>query len=163
MKRALFVSAAAGVIAGTLDITYAIVVYGALGVPSARIFQSIASGLLGAAAYDGGIATALLGGVLHFSIAIVMAAGYLAFSLWVGRMRSAPLFSGFVYGVCLFLVMYLVVVPLSASSVTMPSGWLMVGALFAHTVLVGIPIAAVVRYLATGRGQLRDLGGTPLE
>jgi uncharacterized membrane protein YagU involved in acid resistance len=142
-----------------LDITYAIAVYGALGVPPVRIFQSIASGLLGSDAYDGGLATAILGGVLHFCIATAMAAGYLFLSGRLDRMRIAPLFGGFVYGLFLFLLMYLVVVPLSASNVTMPSGRLMTGALFAHTVLVGIPIAFVVRFLSAGGGGLRGLAG----
>lgn len=147
MKRTLVISAAAGVIAGVLDIVYALVVYGALGVAPARVLQSIAGGLLGPDAFDGGLATAVLGGMLHFFIAIAMAAGYLVLSRRFDGMRTAPLFGGLVYGMLLFLIMYVVVVPLSAATVTMPSGRLLAGALFAHVALVGIPIALVVRHL----------------
>lgn len=155
MKSALTPIVTAGAAAGALDISYAIIVYGSVGVSPVRILQSIASGVLGPAAYEGGAASAVLGGVLHFAIATAMAAAYFIVSgRWPG-IRATPFRTGFFYGMFLFAVMYFVVVPLSASPVTTPSGWLLVGALFAHTVLVGIPIAIVIRYLAPGR---RDAG-----
>jgi hypothetical protein len=52
----------AGLICGAMDITAAVVVYGLLWERGAiRILQSVASGLLGADSYDGGLITALLG------------------------------------------------------------------------------------------------------
>ena len=62
-----------GLIAGACDITYAIVFFGFRGVPAERILQSVASGLLGAKAFEGGTATAALGLLLHFSIALLLA------------------------------------------------------------------------------------------
>ncbi len=46
-----------------------------------RILQSIASGLLGASAFQGGPQTAALGALLHFFIALVAAAVYYAAGL----------------------------------------------------------------------------------
>jgi hypothetical protein len=63
-----------GLIGGFFDITYAIVFsYIRAKVPPTRLLQSVASGLLGPAAFDGGIPTAALGLALHFFIALVAA------------------------------------------------------------------------------------------
>ena len=50
-----------GLAAGVLDITAALVVYGAFGLRPQRLLQGIAAGLLGPKSFDGGIATAALG------------------------------------------------------------------------------------------------------
>ena len=58
---------------GVLDILDAFVFFGIRGVPPLRILQAVASGLVGpAAAADGGLATAALGLLLHFLIALVI-------------------------------------------------------------------------------------------
>jgi hypothetical protein len=57
----------AGLTCGTLDITAALVVYGRFGLPPMRLLQGIAAGLLGPRALEGGLATALLGLLCHFS------------------------------------------------------------------------------------------------
>ncbi|MEO7167842.1 MAG: hypothetical protein ABI787_09650, partial [Spartobacteria bacterium] len=58
-----------GAIAGILDITYAIGFSAWRGVAPLRLLQSVASGLLGAPAFEGGLPTAALGLFLHFCIA----------------------------------------------------------------------------------------------
>jgi hypothetical protein len=54
-----------------------------------------------------------------------------------------PIGAGVSYGIMLFLLMNFVVVPLSAAPVMLPAGWLLLGSLFAHTALVGVPIALI--------------------
>ena len=68
----------AGLACGVLDITAALVVYGFFGAKPVRLLQGIASGLLGPKAFDGGLATALLGLLCHFVIAF----GLLLSTLW---------------------------------------------------------------------------------
>jgi len=59
-----------GLIAGTLDICAACLTsWLRAGVGPVRVLHSVASGLLGAAAFDGGAKTAVLGLALHFLIA----------------------------------------------------------------------------------------------
>src|SRR5262249_19054274 len=78
-SRALKAILAGGLIGGAFDITYACTVWWFRGVTPIRVGQSVASGLLGRdAAVAGGVPVGLLGFVLHFSIAIVMAAVYYA-------------------------------------------------------------------------------------
>jgi uncharacterized membrane protein YagU involved in acid resistance len=140
----------AGTIAGSLDIVYAFLAYGARGVSPAAILQSVASGLLGGEAYAGGGKTALLGLVLHFSIATMMAGGFVVLSGLAPVLLRKPVAAGTIYGLFLYVFMNHVVVPLSAAYPgTPPRGFLFAGALFAHVVLVGIPIA----WIAAARSE----------
>jgi hypothetical protein len=104
---------AAGLLAGLLDITAAFVTWAPQGVPPVRILQGIASGLLGPQAFKEGMATALLGGTLHFLIALSAAAVFYAASRKIDFMTRRPILSGVLYGVCVYLVMYWIVMPLS--------------------------------------------------
>ena len=60
------------IVVGSLDAIDAIVFFGLRGVRPIRIFHSIAAGLLGRSAFQGGLATALLGAFLHFFIALTI-------------------------------------------------------------------------------------------
>ena len=137
-----------GLIAGTFDLIYAFVWYGARGVSPLRIMQSIASGLLGKSAYEGGVATAALGGVLHFFILIVAAAVYYAASRRLALLTRQPVVCGLLFGFAIWIVMNLVVVPLSAFphevTHTLASA---LPHIIAHMVLVGLPIALALKYL----------------
>jgi uncharacterized membrane protein YagU involved in acid resistance len=140
---------AGGLVAGTLDIAYAFMAHGARGISPAVILRSVASGLLGRDAYAGGMATVALGAALHYLMAIAMAAGFVLMARRWRVLLQAPRVAGALYGLALFGVMNLVVVPLSAAwPGNMPRGWLLAGALFAHVVLVGLPIALVARAVA---------------
>ena len=136
-----------GLAAGALDILYAFTLYGLRGVPPERILQSVASGLLGRAAYAGGLWTASLGAVLHGAIAIVMAATYAVASLRFPVLREQALACGAAYGLVLFFAMNYVVVPLSLAVPRGPPpspAWEL--GLAAHIALVGIPIALAARW-----------------
>jgi len=101
-------------IAGTLDISYAIIFhFFRSGVPPIRIFQSVASGLLGRDAYQGGNATAVLGLALHYFNALLITAIFFAAAARVPALASRPLVSGPIYGIGVYAVMNYVVIPLS--------------------------------------------------
>jgi predicted ABC-type sugar transport system permease subunit len=68
---------AGGLVAGTLDIVYACVFWALkAAVPSERILQSVAAGLLGKASFESGAATTALGLGLHYFIATSMSVTY---------------------------------------------------------------------------------------
>ena len=138
-------------IAGTLDIVYAIVFFGFRGVPAMRILQSVASGLLGAQAYRGGVPTAALGLALHFAIMFVIALLFVTASRRVALLRRHAVIAGAVYGLAVYVVMNFVVVPLSAvpqRGGSTPALVIALG-LLVHVVLVGIPIALCARSRGT--------------
>jgi len=149
MRRnpAAFAILAGGAIAGALDITYA-TVFSALcrGVPPVRVLQSVASGLLGAAAFDGGLPTAALGLLLHFFIAFSWAALFYLASRWFPLLLRHAALSGVLYGAGIYAVMNLVVVPLSAfpRKLSFPPLVLITG-LFVHMFFIGLPIALAAR------------------
>jgi hypothetical protein len=135
----------AGVIAGALDLMFALSAWGYLGVPPATIAKSIASGLLGPAAFAGGLGTVAIGVVLHFCMAITMAGAFIASYRHLAVLRRYPLSAGVFYGVGLYLLMSLVVVPLSRAPLTPPPLPMAAADLLAHVLLVGMPIALVAR------------------
>jgi hypothetical protein len=131
---------------GTLDIVFAILFYGARGVPAARIFQSISSGLLGRASYDGGAPTVALGAFLQYVISFGIVATYLGASRRFAALRRHAVILGPLYGVVVYFVMTRVVVPLSAAAVGKPPhGIVLVAGLLAHMLLIGLPSTLVAR------------------
>ena len=136
-----------GLACGVFDITQACVAWGIQNhLPPMRIFQSVAAGVLGRSASQGGVKTAALGLALHFFIAFCWAAGYYVASRRITFLTAQPVLAGMLYGEFVWLVMNFVVIPLSAihrwptwtaaSIITGPIG---------HLFLVGLPIALAVR------------------
>jgi hypothetical protein len=138
-----------GLSAGVLDFIGACVTNAARGITPLRIAQSIASGVLGARAFQGGYRTAALGVALHFVIALGAATVFNLTALkWHWLLEHAYL-SGALYGVCVFWFMQLVVLPLSAIAFKQNFAWPVVAAgLLVHILCVGLPIALVARWQA---------------
>jgi hypothetical protein len=136
----------AGLVAGTLDLAAALLVYGARGARPTAILQAIASGALGRAAFQGGLATAALGVGFHFLIATTAAAVYYVASRRLPVLTRRPLPYGALYGVAVWLVMNLVVIPLSAVTPRPFDPALAFIIVLVHVVCVGVPIALVVRH-----------------
>jgi hypothetical protein len=135
----------AGLTCGVMDITAALVVYGLVyGVRPVRLLQGIASGLLGARAFQGGIATVLLGLLCHFVIAYSAAAVYFGLSRLAPFLLEYAVASGVLYGVVVYFFMQ-VVVALSATRKNPFSIKLTLIGVVIHIFCVGLPIAVVVR------------------
>lgn len=131
--------------AGTLDIIAAILTN--LQVSAQVVLQSIASGWLGAAAWQGGWPTAWLGLASHFGIMLVIAAIYMTLALRLQILRSQWIAAGVIWGVAVWAVMSLVVVPLSASPLPAPDTFHVVQGLIVHVLMVGLPMAWIARRL----------------
>lgn len=138
-----------GLCAGTLDFLGACVSNASRGVTPLRIAHSIASGLLGAKAFQGGYKTAALGVVLHFVIALGAAAVFGLASHKLRFLTERPYLSGALYGIVVFWFMQLVVLPLSAIPFKQNFSWPVVATgLIVHVLCVGLPIALVARWYA---------------
>lgn len=143
----------AGLLAGSLDLLYVFVFHGLRGVSPERILQYIASGLQGAAAFQGGYASAAIGAAAHYFILIVAAGLYLAASrrqTWLVRQAAA---AGIMYGAAIYITMRFVIVPLSAVDVGANTGWTLaqVTNLLMHLFVFGPAIALGLRWWAWRR------------
>lgn len=137
---------AGGLTAGALDIAYACIFWAVkAGVRPVRIFQSVAEGLLGAAAFRGGAATAVLGLALHMSIATTMATAYYVAALRWPELARHPWRFGPLYGLALYAVMNHVVLPLSAAGAGSADPAWIGGSIVVHALFIGLPIALAVR------------------
>ncbi len=133
-----------GFVAGAFDITYACVAYWLMrDVPPLRIFQSVASGVLGKDSFTGGAQSAVLGGVLHFTMATLMAGGFVLAARVVPALLRRPVLFGLLYGVGLFFLMNYVVVPLSAIHGKPPPQPFYAMGIAIHAFGVGLPIALI--------------------
>lgn len=141
-----------------LDIVYAFVFFGLRRASAERILQSIASGLIGDAAFAGGVATAALGLGLHVSIAIVAAAVFVGARQRLRWIRAQPVLAGILFGVAVYGFMNYVVVPLAPFPGRAPSRWPVVaGLLVAHMFPFGLPISlAAARADAATTPTTRD-------
>lgn len=136
----------AGLVAGCLDgLDAAVFIALISGVPAIRVFQFIASGALGVAAFHQGLWSAALGVVFHFFIATAAAAVFYLLSRWIPMLLRKPLLWGPIYGCGVFIFMHYVVVPLSAAPKQLPlRPAALANLLFSHIFLVGIPIAWII-------------------
>jgi hypothetical protein len=127
-----------------LDGIDAIVVFGLRGSTPVRIFQGIASGLLGRESFRGGLSTAALGLFIHFFIAFAVVSTYYIASRKLPVLTRRPLICGIAYGVLVYFFMNLVVIPLSAiGRIGFGSLPLFVNGLLIHAFGVGVPSALV--------------------
>ena len=142
-RNALLAIAVGGLIAGTVDLLQACILFG-WDIPLA-----IAGGLLGPPAFHGGPAIYVLGVFLHFFIACSAAAVYWAASLRLRFLKDHPLVCGLFFGAAVELTMRLVVLPLSALHARGPYQLHdLIQGLLVHMVVVGLPISFSIRRFA---------------
>jgi hypothetical protein len=142
-RNAFLAIGVGGLIAGALDMTSAFIAFG-VGVP-----RAIAGGLLGRDAFHGGMGTYVLGFFLHFFIAFSAAAVYYAASRRLGFLKEHALVCGLFFGIAVYLVMYLIVMPLSALHATRPIAIRdEIQGLLVHMIIIGLPISFSVRRFA---------------
>jgi hypothetical protein len=136
-----------GLACGVFDITQAMVAFNLQsGLKPMTVLQSVASGLLGRASFQGGAKSAALGAFLHFFIAFSWATIYYVASRRLIFMTEKQIVAGLIYGEFVWIIMTFVVLPLSAihrwptwnnaAIITGPIG---------HMFLVGLPISLAVK------------------
>ena len=147
--------ACGGVALGLADLAFA-ALYWFLhsGVAPVRIPQSIAGWVLGPAlARAGGVATALAGAALYCTVVSAMVAGYLKLSAWRPAMHARWAFSGAMYGLAMYVLLFRLVLPLAAPAqapASMPPSWTL--ACLAAYAGIGIGCALVARAKAARDG-----------
>ena len=125
-----------GAIAGTLDLTSAFITYGH------NMPRGIAAGLIGRQAAQSGFFPWILGIFLHYFIAFSAATVYCLASRKLEFMRDHFIVSGVFFGIGLYLVMNLIVLPLCAFHFMGPYQLRgLIQGLLVHMTIVGLPIS----------------------
>lgn len=139
-----------GLAVGVLDIASAIIFWRIYrGVVVTRVLQSVAAGLLGReAASQGGMTTAALGLSLHFFIAFVVAAVYVAASTKLPSLRRRWLACGMAYGLVVYGVMNYIVLPLAGLGAPRFLWPTFLFGVIGHILTVGLPAAFFARRAA---------------
>jgi hypothetical protein len=132
----------AGLICGTLDGLSAVALASGR---FTRLFQFIASGVLGQGSFKGGAATVALGVALHFTIALGAATVYFFASRYIPFMIERALIAGVIYGALVHLVMGQIIVPLSAIGRHPFNPKSFFTQLAVHMIVVGPSIALSIR------------------
>jgi uncharacterized membrane protein YagU involved in acid resistance len=98
------------------------------------------------AAFEGGIATALLGVFFHLIISFVMAGVFFLSADRIPLLRRYAIAGSLLYGFGVFIVMNMIVTPLSAApplpAPTLP--WL-IEAIIEHVLAIGLPLGILVQ------------------
>jgi hypothetical protein len=116
----------------------------------ARLWQGVASVLLGPSAFEGGTRTVVIGLAMHFGVALAWSAIFLAiYSSWPWLRRALVSPAGVIgaaalYGPAIWVVMSFIVIPrLTGRPPTVNYRWWI--QLFGHIPFVAVPIVATIR------------------
>ena len=144
-------SVIAGLIIGSTDaIIYHWFITSVLGgVPLITVYQYIASGALGESAFAGGIATALLGVLFHLLFSIVIAGVFILSADRIPLLRRFVIPGSLLYGFGVFIVMNMIVTPLSATPpIPAPTTPQLIVNIIDHLLVFGLLLGILVRRTA---------------
>ena|SRR5215213_9389870 len=146
----------AGLVTGVVDGLFASVQSLINGSTLTRLWQGVASVLLGKSAFAGGTRTALIGVLMHFGVAFAWSAAFLLLVLrwaWLRRVlgtRGGVVKVALVYGPLIWVVMSCAVIPLllhRPPNIT-ARWWVQ---LLGHFPFVGLPLVACIADRRAGR------------
>ena len=144
----LRLSVIGGIITGMLHfiVQIGIVFWLILKTPIISSLQYVASGAMGDTAFTGGLATALLGLVLDFIMTTIMAGVFILSVDRIPLLRRHVIPGSILYGFGVFIVMNLIVLPLSAApALPAPPLWLLIEMILEHVLLIGLPLGILVQ------------------
>lgn len=114
--------------------------------PFIVVLQYMASGALGDAAFEGGLATALLGLLLHLLVSFVIAGIFILSADRFPVLRRHAVAGSLLYGFGVFIVMTFIVLPLSAApSLPVPTLFQLIESIIEHVLVIGLPLGIIVR------------------
>ena len=140
------------ILCGVLDITSAVIISIQAGSSPVRMLQGIAGAVLGPKTFEYGFATAAMGLVMHFCVALAATAIFYWLSRRIPAMGNWWVLAGIAWGILWLLVMYRGVIPLLrelrplylANAPKRPLPAIFPVPFFVHIVCVGLPIAFAV-------------------
>ena len=155
-KNYLTAALVTGIAAAAIEMIFVLPIQASLGNSPGIVFQSIASGTMGKAAYISGTPAVLLGIFYHILISVVAAGAYIAAATRLPFLYSRPLIGGLLCAIIAYVVMNWVVLPLSAVGYKPTTNPTMMALSFAiHVIGFGWPIAYVARAMVRGRDTFK--------
>jgi hypothetical protein len=147
LTRLLFAGLVTGVIDGLFSSVLAAFFYGST---ATRLWQGVASTLVGPAAFEGGTRTAAIGVLMHFGVAFGWSAVFLVLassSAWLRDTIASPagaITVAAVYGPLIWIAMSMAIVPMLTHRPPAINGrwWIQ---FFGHIAFVALPIVVTVR------------------
>jgi hypothetical protein len=135
-----------GLLVGTLDMTAACInAHLSFGLSPDRVFKYIASGILGKSAFSGGIGVAALGVAMHYAVAYSWTTLFFMVYPKTNLIRQNKYLTGTFYGMLIWTVMNLLVVPLTKvpkpkNGFNVTQAYINAGILI---VMIGIPLSLI--------------------
>ena len=135
----------AGFIAGTLDALGATIVYCVIMkvVTVTQLFHGISSGLFGNTIIGSENTMAVIGLLLHYFIALCFATGYFLVYPHLPFLKRNAFISGLLYGIIVWIIMNLVVLPLSNAHHASPTWPGFLRGVSILMVCIGLPISFI--------------------
>jgi len=134
--------AIATAVSGTLDILFAMILTIFFGREIGNMLRYVGSGPFPQAT-EMGAGGAKLGLLVHVALMAIMASVYVLAARRIPALVERPIQWGVLYGLATYAVMNWLVVPMRFGTPLPPSPLSMATQLFAHIVLVGVPIALI--------------------
>ena len=150
-----------GLLAGFLDISAAFIdAYASRGTAPTRVLQFIASGVFGRSAFSGGQAMALWGCVFHFFFASTWSSLFFLMYPRINFLGKRWIASGILYGVFVWIMMNMVVLPLSNTPAFSRSLTSIIKATTILIFMIGLPISYRVHQYYSKKHRSDDETGT---
>lgn len=146
LKKPVYAILLGAFVAGSLDALAAILVYGPiLGKASiGQIFRGISSGAFGKTAFEEGRIMAVYGILFHYFIALCFASFYFFIYPGIKFLKAQRILAGIIYGLFVWVIMNLVVLPLSKIPFRGFHAWPVLKAVLILVLMVGIPISIII-------------------
>jgi hypothetical protein len=144
-----FAILAGGVAAAILDGLAATIDFRLRGISFTRLWQGVASGALGPSSFKRGNASVFLGLAFHVSIAMTAALIFDVAANYVAALVTYYVASGVLYGIAVYIVMNLVVIPLSATPPRPFALAITIRQIVIHIACVGLPISVAAHWFAS--------------
>jgi hypothetical protein len=136
---------AGGFMAATFDFFAAMLIYGGT---ASGVAKAIARGWYGGAVKTMPPIVDVIGIASHYGILLIAATIFVLTSLRFPVLRQRAWITGPLFGICIYLVMHFVILPLSAVHATSnPAGIKLVEEVAGHMFVIGLPIALWARAL----------------
>ena len=137
-----------GLAVGVLDSIAAMTNAAIRGVTPDRVWQYVASSVLGPESFNGGAQSIALGLLFHFCVAFGVATGFYVLARMFPVLIRYAVPASIVYGIGVFFAMSYLIVPLTAVRQGAFTWYGLISGLIIHMLFVGLPVGLITKRFA---------------